>query len=102
MPESVEGWATMPLPDLMAKVEATSVSLSNKIQEHAADEGAYQRKFWTTWQELPEDWSVAAANRECERQCKGLDEERILSRALVESLTVKRDSMVAILEARSR
>lgn len=101
MPEAVEAWATMPLPALMTSVQNTTGQLATAIGELAADEGAYQRKFWEHWQKAPAEWSVAAATRDCERVCKELDEARILRRALVESLTVKRDSMLAILRART-
>jgi hypothetical protein len=100
--EAVEAWATMPLPDLMDRLQRTTLQLCTQIESHAVDEGAYQRKFWDHWQKCPEEWSVAAANRDCERVCKELDEVRILSRALVESMTVRRDSLIAILTARSR
>lgn len=98
---SVEAWATMPLPDLMQTIQNTTLSLALQIQTLAADEGAYQRKFWSRWQELSPELSVAAATRECERACKELDEQRTLSRAMVESMTVKRDSMLALLSART-
>lgn len=91
----------MPLPDLMGRLQATTTELCSLIEMHAADEGAYQRRFWTHWQEIPVEWTVAAANRDCERVCKELDEQRTLSRALVEAARVKRDSLIAILEART-
>lgn len=102
MPEAPEAWGTMPIDDLMALVESTTTLLGSAFQELAADEGAYQRRFWDHWQKLPEEMSVAAANRDCERVCKELDEQRILGRALVETLRVKRDSLVSILQARTK
>lgn len=102
MPAAPEAWGTMPVEELMALVETTTGQLGSALQELAADEGAYQRKFWEHWQKVPEEWSIAAANRDCERVCKELDEQRILGRALVETLKVKRDSLVSILEARTK
>ena len=92
----------MPVDELMQLIENTTTQLARDIESHALDEGAYQRAFWTHWEKLPEEWSVAAANRDCERACKHLDENRILSRSVVESRTVKRDSMLAILAARAK
>ena len=91
----------MPLPDLIQAIQNTTLTLASAIAETARNEAAYQRRFWSTWQKVPEDWSIAAANRACEQDCSALDEERILSRALVESLTVRRDSMIAIMRART-
>jgi hypothetical protein len=102
MPESVEGWATMPVEELMHTLEVTTLSLAQDIESHALDEGSYQRKFWTMWQHLPEGMTVAAMNRDCELECRVLNEARILSQSIVESRTAKRDAIVAILAARAK
>lgn len=102
MTEAVEDWATMPVPDLIKSIQKLTAQLAEQIKIHAADEGAYQRTFWTTWQQLDPDLSVAAQNRHCEWKCSALDEARILSRALLESMKVKQESMLAILSARVR
>lgn len=102
MTEAVEDWATMPIPDLIRSIQHLTVQLHGLIQAHAADEGAYQRTFWAHWQTLPPDMSVAAQTRQCEWKCSALDEARILSGALVESMRVKQDSMLSILGARVR
>ena len=86
----------------MGLLEATTGQLATQIQELAVDQGAYQRKFWHTWTQLPEDMSVAGANRECERHCAELQEQVILGTSLVEGIKAKRDAIVAILSARTK
>jgi hypothetical protein len=102
VPEAPESWGTIPIDDLMAKVEDTTNRLSTQYKEVALDQGAYHRKFWKTWQELPEGLSIAAMNRECEMACAQLNEEVLLKRSLLESLLAKRDALVAILSARAK
>ena len=92
----------MPLEDLMGLLQKTTDQLASQIESTALDDGAYNRRFWSHWQELPPDMSIAAANRECERECKELYEVRAISGALVESYRVKRDALVAILSARAK
>lgn len=92
----------MPVEELMATLERTTLALAHDIENHALDEGSYQRKFWTIWQDLPEGMTVAAMNRDCELECRVLNEARILSRSLVEGRTAKRDAIVAILAARAK
>ena len=92
----------MPIPDLIKSIQTLTGQLYDQIKTHAADEGAYQRTFWTHWQTLSADMSVAAQNRECEWKCSALDEARILSRSLVEAMKTKQESMLAILGARVR
>jgi hypothetical protein len=100
--EAVEDWATMPIPDLIRSIQKHSSLLYTQITVHAADEGAYQRAFWARWQHLPPELSVAAANRACEAHCSALDDERTISRGLVEAMRAKQESMLAILGARVR
>jgi|SRR5215831_827872 len=97
-----ETWATVPIEDLMVLVEVTTAQLSGQLQELAVDQGAYHRQFWSIWTQLPEEMSVAAANRECERHCAQLQEQVILATSLVEALKAKRDALVAILAARTK
>lgn len=92
----------MPIEELMEALETTTMALAADIENHALDEGSYQRKFWTIWQQLPEGMSVAGMTRDCELECRVLDEARILSRSLVEGRTAKRDAIVAILSARAK
>lgn len=92
----------MPLESLIALLQSTTDKLALQIESTALDDGAYNRKFWSHWQELPPEMSIAAANRECERECKELYEVRAISTALVESYRVKRDALVAILAARAK
>ena len=75
----------MPIPDLIASIQKLTAQLYGALTVHAADEGAYQRAFWAHWQTLAPDMSVAAQNRQCEWKCSALDEERIVSRGLVEA-----------------
>jgi hypothetical protein len=100
--EAVEDWATMPIPDLISSIQLLTVQLYDGIKKHAADEGAYQRTFWAHWQTLSPEMSVAAQNRQCEWYCSKLDEERAISRGLVEAMRAKQESMLAILSARVR
>jgi hypothetical protein len=102
MPAPPESWAAMPLDELMVLLETTTDQLSTQIQELAVDQGAYHRKFWSVWTQLPEDMSIAGANRECERHCAELQEQVTLATSLVEGLKAKRDALVAILEVRAR
>lgn len=102
MNEAVEDWATMPIPDLIKSIQRLTVQLYAGIKAHAADEGAYQRAYWTHWQTLSPEMSVAAQNRECEWKCSALDEARTLSRGLMEAMKAAQTSMLAILSARVR
>lgn len=102
MAEGPESWGTMPLDDLMALLQRTTAQLSAQIESLAVDEGAYHRKFWTHWQELPEGMTIAAMNRECEMACKELSEVVTLGTAVRESMLAKRDALVAILGARAK
>jgi hypothetical protein len=102
MPAAPEAWGAMPIDELMVLLETTTKQLATQIQELAVDQGAYHRKFWATWTQLPEDFSVAAANRECERHCAELQEQVTLGTSLVEGLRAKRDALVAILAARAK
>lgn len=102
MPEAPESWGTMPLDELMALLQSTTEKLVVQHKEVALDEGAYHRKFWTHWQELPEGMTVAAMNRDCEMVCKGLAEEVTLAKSLREAHQVKQTALIAVLAARSR
>jgi hypothetical protein len=102
MAEAPEAWGTMPLEDLMALLQRTTDQLATQFQEVAIDEGAYHRKFWSHWQNLPEGLSVAAMNRECEMECKELAETVTLGTSIRESLVAKRDALVAVLSARAK
>ena len=102
MTEAVEDWATMPIPDLIKSIQTLTSQLYDQIKTHAADEGAYQRTFWTHWQTLSADMSVAAQNRECEWKAHLLDGQRIISRGLLEAMKAQQESMLAILGARVR
>ena len=102
MPEAPESWGTMPLDDLMALLEATTGQLAKQHEEVALDQGAYHRKFWHTWQRLPDGMTIAAMNRECEMDCRALKEAEILSTSVREGLVAKRDALVAILNARAK
>jgi hypothetical protein len=101
MAEAPEEWGTMPLPDLMRLLQTTTEQLAEQHKSVAIDEGAYHRKFWSVWTQLPDDFSVAASQRECERHCKELREEVILATSIREGLTAKRDAIAAILAART-
>lgn len=92
----------MEIESLMALLQATTEKLVVQHQEVAVDEGAYHRKFWTTWQVLREDAPIAAKNRECELQCKELREQVVLGESIREGLVAKRDALVAILAARTK
>lgn len=92
----------MPLDSLMALLQSTTYRLTKQYEELAMDEGAYHRQFWTIWQQLPEGMSVAAMTRECELECRVLEEARILSRSLLEGMRANRDALVAILSARAK
>jgi hypothetical protein len=92
----------MPIEELMELLESTTGSLIKQYEELALDEGAYQRQFWTIWQQLPDGMSVAAMTRDCELECRVLDEARILSRSLLEGKLARRDALVAILAARAK
>ena len=92
----------MPLDDLMALLEATTGQLAKQHEEVALDQGAYHRKFWHTWQRLPDGMTIAAMNRECEMDCRTLKEAEILSTSIREGLVAKRDALVAILNARAK
>jgi len=102
VPEAPESWGTIPLDELMALLEETTNRLSTQIKEVALDQGAYHRQFWHIWQQLPEGLSIAAMNRECEMECRTLNEEVIIKRSVLESLLAKRDALVAILSARAK
>ena len=102
MPQAPESWGTIPIDDLMALLEETTHRLAKQYEEVALDQGAYHRQFWHTWQQLPPDMSIAALNRECEMECRALNEAVILSRSILESLLAKRDALVAILSARAK
>lgn len=91
----------MPLDELMALLERTTAGLSKQHEEVALDEAAYHRQFWTHWQKLPEEMSIAAMNRDCEMVCKVQTEALILSRALREGMLAKQGALIAILAARS-
>ena len=86
----------------MDLLEVTTHRLAKQYEEVALDQGAYHRQFWHTWQQLPPDMSIAALNRECEMECRVLNEAVILSRAVLESMLAKRDALVAILSARAK
>jgi len=86
----------------MALLETTTGRLAKQYEEVAMDQGAYHRQFWFTWQQLPDGMTIAAMNRECEMQCRALNEALILSRSLLESVLAKRDALVAILSARAK
>ena len=49
-----------------------------EFEEVALDQGTYHRQYWTHWQQLPEDMSVAAMTRDCELVCRVLQEQVIL------------------------
>lgn len=97
-----EGWGTMPIEELMDLLESTTAGLTRQYEEVAMDEGAYQRQFWTIWQHLPDGMSVAAMTRDCELECRVLNETRILSRALLEGMLAKRDALLGVLSARAK
>lgn len=92
----------MPVESLIDLLQRTTEKLVVQHQEVAVDDGAYNRKFWTVWQQLPDGLSVAAMNRECEMACKELREQVILGESLREGLIAKRDALVAILSARTK
>lgn len=92
----------MPLESLMTLLQGTTAQLGDAFTELAVDRGAYHRKFWSVWQEIPEGWTIAATNRECERHCKELAEQVTLGESMVESIRAKRDALVAILAARAK
>jgi hypothetical protein len=100
--EAPEAWGTMPIEGLMGLLEETTEKLIVQHQEVAVDEGQYNRKFWTTWQQLPDGMTIAAMNRECEMACKELREMVILGESVREGLVAKRDALVAILHARTK
>ena len=102
MAEAPESWGTIPIDDLMDLLEVTTHRLAKQYEEVAMDEGAYHRQFWGHWQKLPEGISIAAMNRECEMECRALNESVILSRSLLEGYLAKRDALVAILSARAK
>lgn len=97
---SPERWGTLDVEALVGLLEQTTRRLCVAIEETAMDEAAYHRKFWSVWQTLPPTLSIAALNRECERQAAALAGELTLKRALTESWRARRDSLVAALEAR--
>lgn len=92
----------MPLDELIGLLELTSISLKEQFEEVAMDEAAYHRQFWTHWQKLPVDISIAAMNRECEMECQVRRESVILSTSLRESLIAKQQALIAVVAARSR
>jgi hypothetical protein len=102
VPDAPESWGTIPADELMALLETTTGQLAKQFEEVAMDEAAYHRKFWTTWQQLPEGMTIAAMNRECEMDCKELREQVILGTSIREGMTAKRDALVAILNARTK
>jgi len=92
----------MPIEELMTLLQRTTEALSRQIEEVGVSEGSYQRSFWTEWQKLPyEDLSIAAMNRECEMRCRALREVVTLDQSLCESYRAKRDTLAAILAART-
>jgi hypothetical protein len=95
-----ESWGTIETPALVELLELTTRRLQTTIESLAMDRGAYHRQYWTRWQRLTPEFSVAAKQRECELDCAPLNEQVILQEALVESLKAKRDGIVAALEAR--
>jgi hypothetical protein len=101
VPNAPESWGTIPLGDLIALLEVTTGRLSKQYEEVALDQGAYHRKYWSHWQQLPEDMSVAAMNRDCELVCKELQETVILGTSILEGLKAKRDALIAVLASRS-
>lgn len=102
MPGEPEGsWATMTLGDLLNLLQSTTEQLRKAQETVAMDESAYHRKFWSHWQELEQGLSVAAMTRECERVCRSLNEEWIVSRSLLAGYTAKQHALIAALGSRA-
>lgn len=95
-----ESWGTAPIETLLGLLEDTSRRLQVTLESLAMDEASYHRQYWSHWQTLTQGTSVAAMTRECERKCAPLNEMVILNRAISEALRVKRDGLVAALQAR--
>lgn len=95
-----ESWGTIETPALVDLLEATTRRLQTTIESLAMDRATYHRQYWTRWQHLTPNYSVAAKQRECELDCAALHETVILSEALTEALQAKRDGIVAALAAR--
>jgi hypothetical protein len=91
----------MPVVDLIDLLEATTARLAKQYEEVALDQGAYHRKYWSHWQMLPDEMSVAAMNRDCELVCKELQETVILGTSILEGFKAKRDALIAVLASRS-
>jgi hypothetical protein len=91
----------MPLDDLMALLQSTTKALAKQHEEVALDQAAYHRQFWTHWQKLPEEMSIAAMNRDCEMVCRVQTEALILSQSIREGMIAKQTAIMAILAARS-
>ena len=101
MPNAPESWGIVSVGELIALLEDTTARLAAQFQNLALDQGSYHRKFWSHWQTLPEDMSVAAMNRDCELVCKELQEEVILGTSLLEALKAKQAALIAVIAARS-
>lgn len=91
----------MEIESLMALLQATTEKLVVQHQEVAVDEGAYHRKFWTTWRQLDPNLSIAAMNRYCEDDCATVNERWILSRSLLAALTAKQHALIAAIGSRA-
>jgi hypothetical protein len=101
VPEALEAWATMPLADLMQRVQNISQRLAADIENHAQDELAYRRAWWTHWQQCPLEWSVAAAVKDCDKHTLAQYDVKELSRVIMEQQSIKREGMIAVLKART-
>lgn len=95
-----ERWGERTVEELSDMLEHAGRRLQAAIEDLAVDEAAYHRKFWSVWQGLDPSMSIAALNRECERQAADLQFQVILARSLVESHRVRRDGLVAVLGAK--
>lgn len=98
---AVEGWGSLSVTELAGLLEQATRTLQAAIEELSVDEAAYHRKFWSVWQGLSPTMSIAAMNRECERQAAEINGQVILKRALVDAKRVRRDSLAAVLRSKA-
>lgn len=97
---SPNSWAYLSTDRLLGELAITGQALSEEHEALALDQMQYHRQWWDAWGNTDPAKSVAARNRDTERQMFGYGLLVMQRRGTVNSLVAKYDTLRAILDVR--